>query len=327
MDFLGGTRVSDGAPVRCVLAGELSAIKPAVWSERRSPGCWEDPGRSSCFSRLPFPGRRTPGPASCPGRPPRARGLWGPVLRCSCRAAGRGRGGRKHGQRLFPAEKGRGHGAAPGLWACGLSGGLRTPEPALGAPAVGGPFCTRPVTLRVCGRQVVVASGGRRAACAPGVGSGLGPGCGPSSRLPRLEQVVQSRPRSGPREKGGRRGGSLKWLLQEPGWHHTSPACVLVGHLLLGMSGLVVENESQAREAPSTVLARPLADLAPCSWPQGDGSVHRRWWDSQGRGIRAAGPWGLRPSPHLLLSSRILLGPFCSWTQKGTTPVLSDVFS
>lgn len=53
---------------------------------------------------------------------------------------------------------------------------------------------------------------------------------------------MQSRLRPRPGEKGGRRGGSPKWLLQEPGWHHSSPACVLVGHLLPDVSGLVVEN-------------------------------------------------------------------------------------
>lgn len=93
-----------------------------------------------------------------------------------------------------------------------------------------------------------------------------------------------------------------------------------------------VQRESQAQEAPSTALARPPANLARCSWPQGDGSVtpfprHRRWWDPQGGGVRAAGPRGLPPSPHLPPSSRILPGPFCSWAQKGTTPVLSDVLS
>lgn len=94
-------------------------------------------------------------------------------------------------------------------------------------------------------------SGGEEAACARGVGSGLGPGsggdpgCGLSSWLPRWEQVtqgVQSRPRSGPGEKGGRRGAPPGWLRQEPGWHHSSPAC--------GLPELVVYNGRVRHKRP-----------------------------------------------------------------------------
>ena len=86
-------------------------------------------------------------------------------------AASREPVGQKDGPRLFPAEKGRGHGATPARWACGLCRGVRTPEPALGAPWVRGHFSTRPVTRSACTQEAGGAAGaGEAAACAPCVG-------------------------------------------------------------------------------------------------------------------------------------------------------------
>ena len=166
---------------------------------------------------------------------------------------------------------------------------------------------------------------GEEAACARGVGSCLGPGsgdepgCGPSSWLPRLEQVtqgVQSRPRSGPGERRAPRGPS-----------GVASAGAGLASQLPGMRPARAgrgERESQAREAPSTALARPPADLAPCSRPRGD--TISAVVGPTGRRVRAAGPGPpSQPTPSALQPHPP--GPFCSWAQKWTTPVLSDVLS